>query len=70
MSKYSGKAGCENPATAMSTPVKGGGSNLGVKTWSTSAVKLGYTSISKGSVSPAKVGLNTGKSMGGKQKVK
>lgn len=63
-------AGCENPATAEQTAVKGGGFHLGVKTWTPAEAKNGYSNRAMGSVSPAKVGLNTGGSGGGKQSVK
>ena len=65
------KAGCGPPEHAEQTAVKGGGHNLGVKTWCPGAVKLGYTKLSTGGVTNvAKVGLNTGGHAGGKQSVK
>ena len=68
--KSSGKAGCENPAQAEQTSVKGGGKHLGKKTWAAGAEKLGFTVVSVGKYTGASVGLNTGGSSGGKQGVK
>lgn len=71
MYKYGAKAGCEPPAKAEMASVKGGGKNLGVKTWSPGGVKLGYTKLATGGLTnAAKVGLNTGGHAGGKQNVK
>ena len=65
-----GNAGCENPAKAEQSPVKGGGKNLGKKTWSTSAVKTGYTKLSTGGITDVAHVLQSEGHAGGVQKVK
>ena len=68
--KYDGDAGCENPAKAEHVSAKGGGSNLGKKTWSPEAVKLGYTKIAAGGITNVSHVLQSEGHAGGVQKVK